>query len=128
MHALNIRKTEYSPSVIYNPSTKQFVFAGESRPENCGKFYEPIIDWITKHIVAGEQKDLPLFFIFKFDYFNSTSARYIIKILQTVKELAKQKQNTIKVEWHYEKLDEDMLEAGKEFSEAVDIAFSYKEI
>jgi hypothetical protein len=125
MHPLNIKKTEYSPSVTYNPSTKQFVFEGESRPENCGKFYEPIIDWITKH-VATEQNSTT--FIFKFDYFNSTSARYIVKLLQTVKELAKQKQNTIRIEWHYEKLDEDMLEAGKEFSEAVELDFFYKEV
>lgn len=127
MQPLNIRKTEYSPSVNYNPSTKQFTFEGESRPENCGKFYEPIIDWVTKHI-ASEEKTAPLIFIFKFDYFNSTSARYIVKFLQTVKELAKQQHNTIRVEWHYEKLDEDMLEAGKEFSEAVDMDFSYNEI
>ncbi|MEO6902867.1 MAG: DUF1987 domain-containing protein [Bacteroidia bacterium] len=127
MHALNIKKTEYSPSVIYNPTTKQLIFEGESRPENCGKFYEPIIDWITKHI-AIEPNNAALIFIFRFDYFNSTSARYIVKILQTVKELAKHKNNTIRIEWNYEKLDEDMLEAGKEFSEVVDIAFLYNEV
>ena len=132
MQNINIAQTEYSPAVTYNPETKEFIFAGESRPENCGKFYAPVIDWLTNFetILSAntEEKASTLVFIFKFDYFNSTSARYIMNILQCIKRIESQKKHTVKVEWYYEKLDEDMLEAGKEFSEVVDLEFSFKEL
>ena len=130
MDSLIIEATEDSPAVTFETSSNHFTISGESRPENAGKFYAPIIDWIIKfegilYWRKHEMKDdSTVVFVFKFDYFNSTSAKYIMDILLIIKKLATQGYK-INVEWHYDKRGEDILDAGKEFSEMAELEFEY---
>ncbi len=132
MDSLIIEGTEDSPSVMFDTSSNRFVISGESRPENAGKFYAPLIDWIIKfegiaYFRKHEMKDdSTLVFVFKFDYFNSTSAKYIMDVLLIVKKFAGQGYK-INIEWHYDKRSEDILDAGKEFSDMADLKFDFIE-
>lgn len=129
MDSLKIEPTEYSPTVDFNVSTGRFVISGESRPENCGKFYAPIVSWLGKFQEEVAEKKVsantPLNFIFKFDYFNSTSAKFIMNLLQLIKKIEAAKTNNLKIEWHYDEMDEDMMDAGKEFCEAAELNFEF---
>ena len=49
MDALRIDATEFTPEVIMDPSTNSFEITGESRPENAGKFYQEILDWLDTY-------------------------------------------------------------------------------
>lgn len=133
MDPLIIKATGDSPSVLLDVSSNSFIISGESRPENAGKFYAPVIDWISKleglaywrkHEIKA---DSSLIFVFKLDYFNSTSAKYIMDMLLILKKLAAQG-NKIIIEWHYDKRGDDILDAGKEFSKMIDLKFDFKEI
>ncbi len=128
MDSLIIEPTEYSPSVNFNTSTLKFVISGESRPENCGKFYTPIVTWLAQfeqELTDKKSTDSTLLFIFKFDYFNSTSAKFIMNLLQIIKKIEVAKKQKVVIEWHYDEMDEDMMDAGKEFCEAAELEFEF---
>ena len=122
MDSLIIEATEDSPNVHFDTSSNRFTISGESRPENAGKFYSPVISWIVDYEQALGQS--PLVFVFKLDYFNSTSAKYIMDILLVLKKFVDDG-HTVNIEWHYDKRDDDMLDAGNEFSDTVDLKFDF---
>lgn len=127
MEKLIIDPTFNSPSVILDPGSSKFEFSGESRPENVRKFYLPILEWLEKF--AEEQKGSSsklskLLVQFDFEYFNSTSAKYILdifKALNVLNDLGIE----IQVKWLYEEDDEDMLEVGQEMSRMSKLEFEY---
>ncbi len=132
MEKLIIESTLNSPRIILDPGSKQFEFAGESRPENVRNFYMPILEWLEqfaaecsgKGSAGGEQT---LEFLFSFEYFNSTSAKYILdvfKILHAIHESG----TKIHVKWHYEEDDEDMYEVGMEMSRMSGLTFEYVQV
>lgn len=126
MDSLIIEPTEYSPSVNFNTSTLHFVISGESRPENCGKFYTPVVNWLTTFEQEfGAKPQSSITFVFKFDYFNSTSAKFIMNLLQIIKKIDAAKKHKVKIEWYYDEMDEDMMDAGKEFCEAAELEFDF---
>lgn len=122
MNQLIINSTAESPEVNFDLKSRIFTIGGESRPENAGTFYKPIIHYISNlsfelALTNNETTNsLPLNFIFKYAYFNSTSAKYIADIFKNISELI-EKGNAVNIDWYYDKRDEDMLDAGTEFSE-----------
>ena len=130
MEKLIIEPTFNSPSVILDPGSSRFEFSGESRPENVRKFYLPILEWLEKF--ADEQKGSSsklskLLVQFDFEYFNSTSAKYILdifKALNVLNDLGIE----IQVKWLYEEDDEDMLEAGEDYESIIRVPFKMIEI
>lgn len=132
MDSLIIEATEDSPKILFDTTSNRFTISGESRPENAGKFYTPVINWIISYgerlaWKKNEMKDdSPLVFVFKLDYFNSTSAKYIMDILLVLKKFEDDGYK-VNVEWHYDKRDDDMLDAGNEFSDTVEMKFEYIE-
>ena len=128
MDSLIIEATEDSPKINFDTTSNRFIISGESRPENAGKFYTPVINWIVKYeeSLTDKKNSITLVFVFKLDYFNSTSAKYIMDILLVLKQFVDDGYK-VNVEWHYDKRDDDMLDAGNEFSDTVDMKFEYIE-
>ncbi len=131
MNELIINSTEDSPEIEFDIKKNNFIISGESRPENAGTFYKPIINAIIKldlslhnKIHSGDTSNFA--FIFKYTYFNSTSAKYIADIFKNIKSLV-EKGHNIEIRWHYDKRDEDMLNSGTEFSEMFDLKFQFIE-
>ncbi|MDX2174566.1 MAG: DUF1987 domain-containing protein [Bacteroidota bacterium] len=129
MNELVINSTEDSPEVEFDLTKNNFTISGESRPENAGTFYKPIINAIIKLDLSLHNKidrgDTSNFvFVFKYTYFNSTSAKYIADIFKNIKILV-EKGHNIEIQWHYDKRDEDMLNSGTEFSEMFDLKFHF---
>lgn len=118
MNALIIEPTDFSPRIILDPVKNVFELSGESRPENTSKFYIPILQWLEQfHASLASEKNQggQKTFEFKLDYFNSTSAKFIMDILMQLDKMA-QVGYPVLVKWHYDKRDEDMKESGEEFS------------
>lgn len=131
MKELNIESTTHSPKVTFESSTLRFEISGESRPENASVFYKPILEWL-KDLEAilsedSEQVKTPIEFNFIFEYFNSTSAKFILDFCKKLGQLHSQGKQII-VNWHYEEDDADMLEVGQEMSRMSNIPFEYIEI
>ena len=129
MEKLIIDATLNTPSVILDPEKNLFQFTGESRPENVRNFYIPVLEWLENYTseVASqdkENKSRAHEFHFNFEYFNSTSAKYILDLFKTLSNLHSEGINVL-VYWHYEEDDEDMLEVGKEMSRMSKLNFEY---
>ena len=129
MEKLIIDATLNTPSVILDPEKNLFQFTGESRPENVRNFYIPVLEWLENYTseVASQDKENKSRvheFHFNFEYFNSTSAKYILDLFKTLSNLHSEGINVL-VYWHYEEDDEDMLEVGKEMSRMSRLNFDY---
>ncbi len=124
MDAIILEPTATTPKVIIDPSKDKFEISGESRPENAAKFYTPIIAWFDNYKSVlyfqkesfGKAKSVNM--DFKLEYFNSTSAKFILDIFY---QLEKIKKDGFEVEviWNYDARDTDMKESGEEFSSYV---------
>jgi hypothetical protein len=132
MEKLNIEPTLSTPRVTLDPEKNQFHFSGESRPENVRNFYIPILEWLEKYSAElktqdSDNRNLVREFHFNFEYFNSTSAKYILDLF---KILSKLYADGIKagIFWYYEEDDEDMLEVGMEMSRMSKLPFEYVKI
>ncbi len=130
MEALIIEATESSPAVKFDIVSNLFIISGKSRPENTGKFYSPIIDWVTKfeEVLTSRKNEktdnATVVLVINMEYFNSISAKYILDIILILKDFVL-KGHKIAIEWHYSKSDDDMLDTGKEFSNMVNLTFDF---
>lgn len=126
MDKLIIEATLNSPRVELDPADKRFVFSGESRPENVRSFYLPILDWLEEYAnkLSSNGDNDPLTFEFNLEYFNSTSAKYILDIFKSLYTIH-ENGNEVLIRWHYEEDDEDMYEVGMEMSRMSRLHFEY---
>jgi len=133
MESLIIKETTSTPKIIFDPGCNIFEIKGCSRPEDVRSFYLPLITWIEKFrdtaltVEIEKHANDPVVFIFQLDYFNSSSAKFILDILLLINQMHKKGLN-LKIEWVHLKNDDDMLEVGKELSEVVDFPFEYKAV
>lgn len=129
MRKLIIDKTSSTPNIVLDPERNIYMISGESRPPDVREFYDQIISWLHefgKHLSKMENIKDPVVFDFNLEYFNSSSGKLILDICKVLAGLHLSGIN-IRVNWHFEKEDEDMLEAGKEMSKIVKIPFEYVE-
>ncbi|PCI94230.1 MAG: nuclear pore complex subunit [Flavobacteriales bacterium] len=129
MKNYNIEATENTPKLELNSDNNTLLFEGESRPEDVQKFYQPVLSWLedySKHLYFIKDQNDTLIEVncnFKFEYFNSSSAKYVMDIINFLKKLKSSTQ--LNINWHYEEMDEDMLEAGEEFEKMLDVSFNF---
>lgn len=122
MESLIIEATEDSPQINFDINKNEYSISGKSRPENTGKFYAPVLEWLDS--LGKIETKKPITFSFKLEYFNSISAKYIADIIMLLKE-AYSNEAKVEIKWYYPKADDDMLEVGKEFSDMAEMDFDY---
>lgn len=133
MTPLILKETTATPKIVFDIANEEFEIKGCSRPEDVRDFYVPIIRWLEdfKASVTEDLKqkyrDNPLVFNFEFDYFNSSSAKFILDVLILINNIHRDGLN-IRIDWYFDENDEDMKEVGEELSEVVDFPFKYKSI
>lgn len=129
MEKLIIAPTVFTPRVILDHEEHFLEIAGESRPQNVREFFGPIIDWMNDfsgNLVKAGKTEKPVVMNFNFDYFNSSSAKYILDICKILSRMRSVEVDA-SVKWYYVRGDDDMLEAGKEMSQIVRIPFEFVE-
>lgn len=127
MRKLIIERTTNSPHVYFNPDESRFEISGESRPPNVPLFFDELIRWLNDfslYLSGSEDKKNPLEFNFDLEYFNSSSAKYILDFCRQIASLQTKREN-VTVKWHYEADDIDMLEVGREMSRMAKMTFEY---
>ncbi|MBN2486297.1 MAG: DUF1987 domain-containing protein [Bacteroidales bacterium] len=125
MKRLITSATDYAPALDLNPDNLTMQFTGVSRPENVGLFYQQVIDWVAD-LAEGYNKKMPgtLRVVFKLDYCNSTSQKYILIVLEKILAL-KNKGLQVVVDWHYDEGDDKMIEDGEDISDAIGLKFNF---
>jgi hypothetical protein len=127
MRKLIFEKTESSPNVILDPERNIFEISGESRPADVGTFYGEILRWFddfAAHLLKSPNNHEPVVFDFDLEYFNSSSAKYILDFCKQIASL-NSKGRAVKVLWKYEEDDTDILEAGQEMSRIAKMPFEF---
>jgi hypothetical protein len=117
MNVLNLDGTEDTPRIILDKANGIFEISGRSLPEDSAEFFQPVLDWLDAYQKASNAETN---FIFKLEYFNTASSKLILDILSKLEDI---KGTTVL--WYFHEDDEDMEEAGEEFSELVDVPFKF---
>lgn len=118
MEILNLEGTEDTPKIILDKKNGIFEISGRSLPEDSAEFYRPVLEWIGNYAKAANSSTD---FVFKLEYFNTASSKLILDVLSALEDI-----QGMKIMWYYHEDDEDMEEAGQEFSELVEIPFEFK--
>jgi SiaC family regulatory phosphoprotein len=119
MEALDIKATNDTPRVFFDPDNDIFEISGRSLPEDVVSFYQPILDWLDEYKLHPLKKTE---FIFKYIYFNTATSKLVQDILVRLESL-KVAGIEVNIMWYYEQDDEDMYEIGQEFKENLDLPF-----
>ena len=117
METLIIQGTEDTPTVVLDAANNKYEISGRSLPEDVTAFYKPVFDWIAS--VSGVSK---LDFHIKLEYFNTASSKILLDIFSKLESL-KEGGIDVTIVWNYSDDDEDMQEAGEEYSELVEVPF-----
>lgn len=124
MEPLLIEKASDTPGINFNCNTHIFEIAGKSMPDDPWKFYSPIFEYLKKYAdQVAEGTNIK--FLIKFDYFNTASSKLLLDMLDIFKEMS-ESGNNVAIEWYYKDGDDDMKEAGEEYSEMCELPFDMK--
>lgn len=121
MEKIVIEPTTETPKVILDKENSIFEFSGNSLPENVATFFTPIIEWFDEY---AQKPNKETKIIFNFEYYNTSSSKMILKLLETCRSIHRNGYN-IEVHWHYMDDDEDMIEAGEDYSENIKVPFKF---
>lgn len=114
MFTLHLEKTISTPEVIADEERGYLSFAGESFPENVQKFYGKLINWLYAYLKSD-------FKSFSFDcqliYFNSSTSKLLMNMLNAMDEAAVGGDKKIMVNWICSSDNEIFIECGEEFGE-----------
>ena len=124
MESLILEQTDRLPGIFFDKTAGKFEIKGSSFPEDSRVFYNPVLDWLAKY--EQNPNDFTLF-IFKMEYFNSSSSLMILEMLNSLERVF-QTGKKVKVYWFYLSVDIDMLDASKEYSTMVSIPFTFESI
>ena len=118
MENLEIESTERTPRIYFDYDNHHFEISGEAYPENSDEFFRPVMDALQEYIESGASEKIS--FLFKLIYFNSSSARVLMKLFELLDEAAESR--SVEIEWHYHEEDDTMEEFGEEFAEDMENA------
>ena len=117
MESIFIEGSTDTPHINLNKDTNQFIIKGSSMPEDVKEFYTPIMNWFDAYF---ESPNKSTSFVFEMVYFNTASSKMILDILYKIKD-GMDEGHKIDVTWKYFEDDEEMMEAGEDFAEIVEM-------
>jgi len=128
MRKLILDPTSNSPRVILDPENNRFEISGESRPPDVASFYLEILKWFddyTLYLNRSQEMKEPVIFNFDFEYFNSSSAKYILDFCKQIGDVRSKGMN-LGIKWHYDMDDMDMMQVGQEMSKIAKFPFEFE--
>ncbi|MDP4267329.1 MAG: DUF1987 domain-containing protein [Bacteroidota bacterium] len=124
MEPLFLEGKEDTPKIILNSQSNQYLISGRSLPEDATSFYSPVLKWLDE-FSTQTVADPNVKFEVRLEYFNTASSKLLLDIFSKLEGLSENGKK-VTVQWYYSEDDEDMLEAGEEYSELVDLKFEMK--
>ena len=96
LNITGVHDVYFRPTVNLDADTGILEITGESYLEETVKFYKQILTWIENYI---QEIDKPITFNFRLDYYNTTTSRSILDILDLLK-LYQDKEGIVDVNWY----------------------------
>lgn len=122
MNTIKMKPSDDTPYIVLDSENNIFQISGRSMPEDVNAFYEPVLSWIDEYMGHPNENTV---FVFHLSYFNTASSKLLLDIMLRLEDLNEKGMN-VSIIWTYDPDDEDMLEAGEEFNEIVDVPFEMK--
>lgn len=121
--SFRIHSTDVTPYVEFRNKTGFMKVEGKSSPHSSLEFYHPII----MHLREFKPEKPTFTAVFKMDYFNTSSSKCLYDLFR---ELARHERagTHVDIQWHYHRWDQDMLETGEDFEDAVGLHFHFVEM
>lgn len=123
MEKLFLEATVQTPQIDFDPKTGLMQIKGRAIPDNPDDFWLPILNWFESYLLSPSESTV---FKIDLDYFNISSSKRILVLLYKLNELSDEGQ-TVNVQWHYRKSDEDMFEVGQDLAYMVRVPFEFVE-
>jgi len=117
MQNLMIKATKDSPEINFDCSSNTLEIKGKLYPEDAGKFYSVIFQWLNEYI--DQLDDQACVVNLEIIYFNSSSSKALMNIFDQLDAAAANGKNIV-VNWKYREDDENIMESGEEYQEDVD--------
>ena len=114
MQSLIIEPTKSTPKIHFDEAANELLIAGESYPENTAQFYEPVFEWIDEYL--KNLKGNPMKLVISLVYFNSSSSKVMMDILDDLDQAAEQNKQ-ITIHWHYHPDNDVALEYWNDLNE-----------
>lgn len=111
MSGLILEKTSRTPAVVIDPKAGLFKLEGESYPEDIAGFFGPVRSTLEESLNEMENG---LHVVIDLLYFNSSSARVLMELLDQLEERAGD-DFPVNVDWHCDP-DDDIT---REFAEDI---------
>lgn len=113
MKSLKLEGDHKTPYINFDYEKGYIEIAGRSIHENTFQFFKPIITWINEYINKPKTPVTQL--IIKLEYYNSSSSKFLLEILQAFDKLAS-KGHPVQFKWYYAINDEDVEETGRDLA------------
>ncbi len=120
MEIIRIERTNNTPSILIDEANMHCKIEGSSFPEDAFEVYQHILDWIQR--IKNKDTGKKLVIEFDFDFLNSISHKKVWQIVNDLKEMYNENRDVL-VKWYYDENDEDIMEAGEDLSELINVPF-----
>lgn len=116
MDEIILHKTDTTAQVIYDSKTCKLEISGIFIPENPHNVFEELKSISSKKLSSCSKPQLHI----RLEYFNTASAKYLLQYLHfCISEFKPD------IYWHYQKDDEDIFEAGKDYEYLTEHKFTF---
>lgn len=124
MEKIFLEPTKVTPLVNFDPSEGILELKGRSSPENSIQFYAKIIEGLEEYAVSGDGDFVATF---AFEYFNTSSSKCLFDVFKRLSKIDAAGKG-LTINWYYEEDDDDMMEAGEDYSDLLGLDFNFMEI
>ena len=124
MEKIFIEPTRVTPLINFDPAEGILEIKGRSSPENSIQFYQSLMDALDDYALSGENA---LTANIAFEYFNTSSSKCLFDVFKKMAKIIENGKD-LTINWFYEEDDEDMMEAGEDYSDLLDLQFNFLEI
>jgi hypothetical protein len=104
-----------SPCVHYDKEQNIFEISGKSFAKYSRHIYKDVLDWLNEYIKKPNKETIVSF---KFEFYDTSSAKMILEILKKLDWLYSQK-HKVEIHWYFPEDDDDIEEAGEIYSNLI---------
>jgi hypothetical protein len=120
-HPLHLLPTEDEPEILLDKEKNIMRFTGKSMPEDPGKVFTPVMEWVSEYIKSPNPSTN---IEFRMDYYNSSTARFFVEMLEQFEDIHG-KSAEIKILWYYHIDDVVILERGEDLEAVISLPFEF---
>ena len=124
MEKLELKGSPKTPDILLDGDSGQIKLTGRSIPENSIEFFDPIYHWIDTYCESPCSETV---LDVRLEYFNTSSSKCLLDIFKKFEKINGNRSH-VRVNWYFERYDEDMAEAGEDYQAIVDLPFDIIEV